>query len=177
MNDQSIGSNILLTGLPGCGKTTLIEKIVRRIGSSCSGFITREIRERGRRVGFAIITLSGEHATMAHIDIHSQYRVGLYGVNLQRIDRLAVPAMMPLSPHDIIVADEIGKMECLSALFRKTVVQVLDGPNVLLGSISLKGDAFISAIKKRPDVRLIHVSIANRATLDSEILGQLSKSR
>lgn len=175
VNDQTTGTNILLTGLPGCGKTTLIEKIVRRIGSPCTGFITREMREKGKRVGFAINTLNGEHATMAHIDIRGRYRVGRYGVDLQCIDRLAVPAMIPQSPHDIVVVDEIGKMECLSALFRKTFVQVLDRPNVVLGSISLKGDAFISAVKHRPDVRLIQVSLMNRATLDSDILGQLSK--
>jgi nucleoside-triphosphatase len=176
VNDQTTGTNILLTGLPGCGKTTLIGKIVQRIGSSCTGFITREMREKGRRVGFAINTLGGAHATMAHIDIGSRYRVGRYGVDLQRIDQLAVPAMIPQTPHDIVVVDEIGKMECLSPLFRKTLLQVLDGPNVVLGSISLKGDAFISAVKHRPDVRLIQVSPMNRATLDSDILEQLLKS-
>jgi nucleoside-triphosphatase len=176
VNDQTTGTNILLTGLPGCGKTTLIGKIVQRLGSSCTGFITREMREKGRRVGFAINTLAGAQATMAHIDIGGRYRVGRYGVDLQRIDRLAVPAMIPQSPHDIVVVDEIGKMECLSSLFRKTLLQVLGGPNVLLGSISLKGNAFIRAVKHRPDVRLIQVSPMNRATLDSDILEQLSKS-
>ncbi len=175
MNDHVFKSNILLTGPPGCGKTTLIAKIVQRIAGPCTGFITREIREKGKRVGFAINTLNGERATMAHIDIRSRYRVGRYGVDLQRIDRLAVPAMIPRSPHDIMVVDEIGKMECLSVLFRKILVQVLDGPNVVLGSIPLKGDAFISAVKHRPDVRLIQVSPMNRATLDADILAQLSK--
>lgn len=175
MNDQTTGTNILLTGLPGCGKTTLIEKIVLRIGSPCTGFTTREMRERGKRVGFSINTLDGARATMAHIDIRGRYRVGRYGVDLQRIDRLAVPAMIPQSPRDIVVVDEIGKMECLSSLFRKTLVQVLDGPNVVLGSISLKGDAFISAVKHRADVRLIRVSPMNRATLDSDLLEQLSQ--
>lgn len=127
-------------------------------------------------MGFAINTLNSEHATMAHIDIGGRYRVGRYGIDLRQIDRLAVPAMLPQSPNDIVVVDEIGKMECLSALFRKTLLQVLDGPNVVLGSISLKGDAFISAVKHRPDIRLIQVSPLNRATLESDILEQLSKS-
>jgi nucleoside-triphosphatase len=139
------------------------------------GFVTREMRDKGRRVGFSIATLDGEHATMAHINFHGRYRVGRYGVNLQRIDRLAVPAMIPQSPHDIVVVDEIGKMECQSPLFRKTLIQVLDGPNVVLGSISLKGDAFIRNVKNRPDVRLVPISPANRDTLASEILGLLSK--
>jgi nucleoside-triphosphatase len=175
VNHHVLKTNILLTGPPGCGKTTLIEKIVQRIGRFCTGFITREMRQKGKRVGFAINTLSGEHATMAHIDIRDQYRVGRYGVDLQQIDRLAPPAMIPQSPQEIVVVDEIGKMKCLSRLFRKTLLQVLDGPNIVLGSISLKGDAFISAVKHRPDVRLMQVSPMNRETLDSDILGQLPK--
>jgi nucleoside-triphosphatase THEP1 len=49
--------NILITGLPGCGKSTLIERIVRKLERPAIGFFTREIREKGRRVGFSINTL------------------------------------------------------------------------------------------------------------------------
>jgi ribosome biogenesis GTPase A len=61
--------NILFTGVPGIGKSTIIEKIVQRINRSKTGFYTREMRASGRRVGFTITTLDGEHGTLAHIDI------------------------------------------------------------------------------------------------------------
>ncbi len=48
--------NILITGPPRSGKSTLIEKLVRRIGRPATGFFTREIREGGKRVGFSIDT-------------------------------------------------------------------------------------------------------------------------
>jgi nucleoside-triphosphatase THEP1 len=49
--------NILLTGSPRCGKSTLIRKIVQKINIHATGFFWREILEKGRRVGFSITTL------------------------------------------------------------------------------------------------------------------------
>jgi nucleoside-triphosphatase len=46
--------NILITGPPGCGKSTLIEKIVNRIERPVTGFFTREIKKEGRRVGYSV---------------------------------------------------------------------------------------------------------------------------
>jgi nucleoside-triphosphatase THEP1 len=160
--------NILFTGLPGCGKSTLIEKIVRRINRPCTGFFTKEIRDRGRRVGFSIKTLDGKHGILAHIDIRSRIRVGRYGVNLKDIDKIAVPSVVPENDNVIVVVDEIGKMECFSRLFRQTLMKILDSTNTVVGSISLKGDAFIDAIMKRPDTLLISVSKKNRDYLVEE---------
>ncbi|MEJ2165899.1 MAG: nucleoside-triphosphatase [Desulfobacterales bacterium] len=69
---------------------------------------------------------------------------------------------------DLVFRDEIGKMECYSALFRQTLIRVLDSPNTVLGSIALKGGAFIEAVKKRPDRLLIPVSQQNRDLLVEE---------
>jgi nucleoside-triphosphatase len=50
---------ILLTGRPGCGKTTLINRIVSDLALPVGGFYTQEIREVGQRVRFKLITLDG----------------------------------------------------------------------------------------------------------------------
>ena len=168
MNGEMVHKNILFTGLPGCGKSTIIEKIVQRLDRPRSGFFTREIRDRGRRVGFSITTLDGKRGILAHIDIRSPKRVGRYGVNLQDIDTIAVPSVIPANDQVVVVVDEIGKMECFSALFRQTLIRVLDSANTLVGSIALKGDAFIETIKKRPDTLLILVSDKNRDYLADE---------
>jgi len=160
--------NILFTGLPGCGKSTIIEKIVRRLDRPSTGFFTREIRKAGRRTGFSITTLDGRHGILAHIDIRSARRVGRYGINLRDIDTIAVPSMIPANDQVMIVVDEIGKMECFSDLFRQTLIKVLDSANTLVGSIALKGYAFIESVKKRPDTLLITVSQQNRELLVEE---------
>jgi len=165
--------NILLTGPPRCGKSTLIEKLVERIDFPVTGFFTREIREKGRRVGFSVNTLDGREGILAHEDIKSRWRVGKYGVNLKDIEDIAVPAMIPSEGKEIIVIDEIGKMECFSCLFRETLNQVLDLPNRVLGSIALRGDTFIEAIKLREDVVVVEVTLQDSGFLVDQLLDTL----
>ena len=162
--------NILITGPPRCGKSTVIEKVVERIDLPATGFFTREIREQGRRMGFSIITLDGREGILAHEDIKGRCRVGKYGVNLKDIDSIAVPSMIPIKKDEIVVIDEIGKMECFSLKFREALTAVLDSLNWVIGSIAQKGDAFIQGIKERADVTVINVTPKNRDILIHELL-------
>ena len=167
--------NILITGPPGCGKSTLIENVVNRMEEPVGGFFTREIKERGRRVGFSINTLDGRGGILAHQNIRSQFRVGKYGVNIGDIDSLAVSAIIPAQRKQVIVIDEIGKMECFSDLFKKTLIQVLDSPNCVIGSIALKGGPFIQGIKNRDDVTVSSVTPETRDSLVEQIVGSIKK--
>ena len=81
-----------LTGRPGVGKTTLIKKEIAAVGDRAGGFYTQEIRERGNRLGFEIITLEGQRALLAHMDCASPYRMGKYGVDIQSLNRVGVVA-------------------------------------------------------------------------------------
>jgi nucleoside-triphosphatase len=162
--------NILVTGPPRCGKSTLIEKVVSSIERPVTGFFTREIREGGKRVGFSINTLNGREGILAHQNINSQFNVGKYGVNLKDIDSIAVPCMIPAREEEIIVIDEIGKMECFSHLFRETVLRALDLPNWTIGSIAQKGDPFIQKIKERDDLMVINITFQNWSREVNKIL-------
>jgi nucleoside-triphosphatase len=166
--------NILLTGPPRCGKSTVIEKIVDQIQRPVIGFFTREIKEKGRRVGFSIINLDGREGVLAHEDSKSRVRVGKYGVDGDELDRIAVPAMIPSEPDEIVIVDEIGKMECVSPLFRETLIKTLESANPVIGSIAQKGNPFIEKIKGRKDVLLVSVSEKNRDSLPSFLLERIS---
>ncbi|OQX90667.1 MAG: hypothetical protein B6D58_09775 [candidate division Zixibacteria bacterium 4484_95] len=168
-------TNILITGPPGCGKSTLIEKVINRIEEPVTGFFTREIKERDRRVGFSINTLDGREGILANKSIRSEYRVGKYGINIEDIDTIAVPSLIPKGKDEIVVIDEIGKMECFSDLFKKTLIQVLDSPNCVIGSIALRGDSFIQGIKNRDDVQVSNVTPETRDSLVEEILDSIKK--
>lgn len=162
--------NILFTGPPGCGKSTLIEKIVLTIKGPITGFFTREIRERGQRVGFFINTLAGKQGVLAHKNMKCRFNIGNYGVNVEAINQIAVPSIIPENEQMIVVIDEIGKMECFSSLFRDTVLEVLDSKNPVLGSLPLRGGSFIENIRKRKDILLVRVSKENRDELVNEFL-------
>lgn len=165
--------NILLTGPPRCGKSTLIEKLVKQFRQPVTGFFTREIREKGQRVGFAIFMMDGKEGVLAHKDSRSEIRVSKYGVNIEDLDQIAVPSMIPNKPDQFVVIDEIGKMECFSLLFRETLIKVLDSPNPVIGSIALKGGPFIQKIKERKDVLLVTVSEKNRDSLPAHLWEQI----
>ena len=168
------GPNLLLTGKPGCGKTTIIREVVEILSRPAAGFFTQEVRGRdGRRSGFAVVTLDGRRGTLSDINLKGPHRVGRYGVDLECVDLLAVASMYPSDDEQVIVIDEIGKMECLSRAFRDAARRALDGPNPVLGTVAVGGTAFIREVRQRPDVDLIEVTIGNRDRLVGELVETL----
>lgn len=165
--------NLLLTGPPRVGKTTLVMRALSDLppGIAC-GFVTRELRQGGRRVGFAADTLAGEACVLAHVDVRSPYRVGRYRVDLAAFEALALPSIDPeQATAPLIVIDEIGKMECFSDRFRKLVVAAMGSNRAVLATVALRGDSFIENLKTRPDVTLLHVTQQNRDALVGQVIG------
>ena len=165
--------NVLLTGTPGVGKTTLIRKLVEALGRPERGFITEEIREAGRRRGFRIVTLDGREGILAHDTIKGPNRVSRYGVSTAALEAIGIPAITPATPDEIIVLDEIGKMECASQAFKDAAWRALGAPNLVLGTIARKGVGFNARAKQRPDVKLFEVTPRNRDHLVTQILHEL----
>ncbi len=166
-------SNILLTGPPGVGKTTIIQKIVEQLDCPKRGFYTEEMREDGRRKGFMLVTLDGKKAHLSGTDIESSHWVSHYAVCVENIDEIAVPAIIPAEFDELIVVDEIGKMECCSEKFRHTIVTALNAPNLLLGTIPMGGTGFIRALKNRDDVKIVPVTKKNRTNLPQILLEEI----
>lgn len=152
----------LLTGKPGTGKTSLIKQAVAGLGGKAGGFFTEEIRGEGVRQGFRLVTLDGQSATLAHVNIHSSYRVSKYGVAIDNLDRVGVPALLKAAQQcDLVVIDEIGKMELFSANFREAILQIINSGKRVLGTIMLNANPWADAIKLKPQVNLVIVTKAN----------------
>ncbi len=152
----------LLTGRPGTGKTSLIKQAVAETAVKADGFYTEEIRSQGVRQGFRLVTLDGQSTILAHIDIQSPYRVGKYGVDIDALDRVGVSTLRRAAQQcELVVIDEIGKMELFSASFRESVLQVIDSGRRLLGTIMLSPNPWADAIKRRPQVELVPVTRNN----------------
>lgn len=161
--------NVLVTGRPGIGKTTLIKRLIEASSLSKGGFYTEEVREKGQRVGFSLITLDGKRSLLAHLKTKSPYRVGRYGVDIDTFEAIGVESIRKaISTNDIIIIDEIGRMELFSRKFREVVLQALKTGRVVATIKKGRGD-FIDKIKSRKDVRVLEVNLENRETLSSKL--------
>ena len=165
------GNILLLTGIPGIGKTTVLKKAVASLaGLSLSGFYTEEIRLKNVRMGFALVTLNNKSIVMAHVDSDSAYRVGKYGVDAAAIDKAVQAALTDNSDTDLFIIDEIGKMECFSNQFIKKMTSLLDSGKPVVATVALKGGGFIGAVKKRPGVELWEITKKNRDEIVERIV-------
>ena len=135
--------HILLTGLPGVGKTTVIKQLADSLTPyHPDGFFTQEIRENGIRKGFELVTLDGRSQLLSHVNIPGPHRVGRYGVDLAGFEALLEVMDLRHSPSQLVILDEIGKMECLSQRFIEEVKALLDSPKMLIATVGLKGGGF-----------------------------------
>lgn len=167
--------NILITGRPGIGKTSVILKAVQQFPGRMGGFITGEIKRSGKRVGFELETLDGKRGILAHIDVKSPYKVSRYRVNIDDLEKIGVKSIKnALDDCELIVIDEIGKMELFSSNFRNVVLEALNSAVKVLATITHSNLPFVIKIKNRKDVKILEVTIKNREYLHKKILHSLS---
>ena len=163
--------NVLLTGPPRCGKTTLLKNIIKEADLNAVGFYTEEVVEGSRRVGFDIVMLSGERFRLASKKESFTPKVGSYSVYVRNIDRVCDMLNSQINEGDwqVIVIDEIGKMELLSLKFRKLILNILE-TNKLLGTIMLKDNAFTAKIKNLKNTKLLRVDLLENEKLKKTVL-------
>jgi nucleoside-triphosphatase len=168
--DMRLKSNILITGLPGVGKTTLIVRLLDVLKDRHSvGFYTKEIRSGGTRKGFELFDLNGRMRVLSHVNIKSHFRVGKYGVDVEGFEDFLDLLDFFDPATDLIVIDEIGKMECFSVKFKTLIEKIMDSEKSVIATIARKGARVIEQIKRRDDIRLFEVTQDNRDRLVKDI--------
>jgi len=170
---------ILLTGSPGCGKTTAITRIAAGLETrSAAGFYTQEIREGGKRRGFRWQRLDGAAGILAHVDIKSRFKVGKYGVDVSGFEKGVVPVLdVSRSDVELFLIDEIGKMECFSEKFVAAVRRLFESDKSVLATVAQKGSGLISEVKEYPGTELITLTKDNRDEVAADVIGRLSDPR
>ncbi|MCK4328845.1 NTPase [candidate division WOR-3 bacterium] len=171
-------NNILLTGKPGIGKTTLILKVLRNLNCDAIGFYTQEIRKGNTRVGFELFEIGGERKEVfAHIDFDKRYRVGRYGVDISILEEIGMESIKRgIIEKKLIVIDEIGKMELYSKRFKEVVTLALNSSSPVLATITRSSIPFVNDVKQRKDVTILEITRNNRDELLGKIITKLEGS-
>ena len=164
---------LLLEGRPGIGKTTVIRRLVaelREVGVPVGGFTTRELRERGERRGFVAEEIDGPQALIAHVDWSTGPAVSRYHVDVEALERIALPAMRRAERRGgVILIDELGRMELASDAFVRAVLALLDRNRAVVASVHSRSHPVTDALKRREDVEVIEVSRGNRDDLPGRL--------
>ncbi len=167
---------ILLTGLPGCGKTTAVMRIISNLDpKKIAGFHTQEIREDNTRRGFSWTRLDGATGILANVNTKSPYKVGKYGVDVSGFEKSVVPILdINHSDAELFIIDEIGKMECFSKKFVTAVRRLFPSDKSVLATVAQKGTGLVSEVKNYPDAKLFNLTAKNRDNIITEISQILS---
>ncbi|KAM7249070.1 hypothetical protein ACFE04_029092 [Oxalis oulophora] len=180
-------NRILITGPPGCGKTTLIKNIVEKLRNEkipCDGFFTEEVRVNGVRRGFDIVVLNNESRyPLAYISNTRGERkppsVGRYTVDVDSFNSSLQQVFKDEdSSPKVLIIDEIGKMELFSENFKNIVKRLYDQKsNVIVASIPVerKNLPFVEQLCQSPSAELISVNVGNRNLLVAELTERISK--
>lgn len=157
-------SAYLITGEPEVGKTTLIRQVVSTMRMKAAGFYTEDLRSRGVREGFRIVTLDGETALLAATGHPGPVNVSKYGVDVEELERVGVAALRRgLDRGYVLVADEIGRMQLYSRAFRQTILAAVRDGHPLLGTVMSGRNHYADRIKAHRNVELLTLTEANRS--------------
>jgi nucleoside-triphosphatase len=176
---NNLKPHLLLTGRPGVGKTCVLLRavdILKAEGYEIGGMVSREIRERGSRVGFEIVDFgTGRKGWLSHINQPIGPQVGKYRVNLSDLNTIGASSILnAMKNADIIVVDEIGPMELFSSDFREAVINALDSNKMMICTIHYRAlDPLINTIKAREDAQIFEVTHENRKNLHTVLVGRV----
>ncbi|CAL1541841.1 unnamed protein product [Lymnaea stagnalis] len=191
--------HILITGIPGVGKTTIIKKIHQELSKKeiqCKGFMTEEVRVSGRRIGFDVITTNNERGQLARVSNPADdlpgnrqraYKVGQYSVNMQSFELTALPTLQ-LTPAKeqcdgrrlIFLVDEVGKMELFSQAFIQAIKKLMSHASVLLvATIPVpkgKPIQLVEELRNGPFSKVFEVTHENRDRVLTDVLDAIGSS-
>ncbi len=172
----------IIRGKPGSGKSTaviMVKERLENLGVRVGGIRTPEVRSGGRRIGFEVEDLlTGERVMFASVNYRDGPRISKYGVRIDLFEKVAIPALeSSMQECDLVLVDEIGKMELLSDRFVDTVRRLWSSDRAALGTAPVSKIKFVEEICSLSEVLWIERGMAERVAerLVDRILRYLGK--
>jgi nucleoside-triphosphatase len=171
---------ILLTGAPGVGKTTTVTQLCSHYsakGMRIHGITTREMLDKGQRIGFKITDLAtGKEGWLARKSSTVGPRIGSYHVVSEDLENIGVRALERAieGPADLIVVDEIGPMEMTSSAFRDAISNILQEETPTIVTVKL-GSRYSEVEHVRPESIQLEITKDNREDTFRKVTGYIDE--
>lgn len=144
------------------------------------GILTPEVRSgtqgKNVRIGFLIVNLlTGEKDFLAKVGVKSRYSVSKYGVIKESIKNIGVKAIFQaVEEADLIIIDEIGKMELFASEFVVAVREAFNSSKPVLGTIGKNiQHSFVNEIRRREDVKILNLTRDNRDAIYQKVFNEI----
>ncbi|MFW6304633.1 MAG: NTPase [Candidatus Saliniplasma sp.] len=177
MVDKMVKSlKVGISGVIGIGKTDTLKRIISMLseeGVNVGGMITEPILEDNRQMGFQVMNWkTKEKAVFAHLNLDSQIRIKGYGVDIHALNQVGVRAIEEaIQNDDLILVDEIGKMEVESEEFNRIVKIALDVNKPMILTFNKKSrNPLLQDVRRRDDVRMLELTDVNRDLLPYKVV-------
>jgi nucleoside-triphosphatase len=165
-----------LTGSPGLGKSTLVQKIVGLCKCKTGGVLARDKRFKDRRIGFELLDLSSGAVGMLADETGDGPQLGKYRVRLDDLDNIGARAVENAASCDLIIVDEIGPMELSSRRFIAAVENAIASEKPMLVVLH-EWSSHPLAKKIRKSFKVITVTRENRDSLAEKVAKSLECRR
>ncbi|MDY6779120.1 MAG: nucleoside-triphosphatase [Halobacteria archaeon] len=170
-------TNFAVTGPPKSGKTTAVERVVRRLserGFEASGVVSPEIRREDgeKRVGFGIVDVATRDSrTMAHVGFDDGPQVGKYTVDTSAVEEVCATALDADRAEDdggadYFVVDEVAPMQTATEVFVTRVLQLLESEVPVVLAVKRSGSELGDSIKSREDTSVFEVENRRDETVE-----------
>ena len=165
---------LAVTGPPGVGKSTLVQKCANASRHKVGGVLARDKRVKDRRVGFELLDLGSGAMGMLADETGDGPQLGKYRVRLDDLDRIGARAIEESLQSDLIVVDEVGPMELSSKRFVAAVEKAIASDKPMLVVLH-QWSQHPLAKKIRKTFRVITLSQENRDRIADEISMEMKR--
>ncbi|MBR5668942.1 MAG: hypothetical protein IKX15_04940 [Spirochaetales bacterium] len=176
MNHGNRPTHIFLTGEKQVGKSTLVSSVLSSLNLKYSGLRSISVfDEKGDRNVYLVPANEENKEAAALVGVCSKHHITEKYPEV--FDEVGCRLLDFDVDTELIVIDEIGKMERDAKKYSDRILALLDRNDVrILGVVQKKADTDLAmAIRKHPNVRMIEVTEANRETLVQVILSLLKE--
>jgi nucleoside-triphosphatase len=96
-----------------------------------------------------------------------------YGVDLAAFERVALPALEDAKRADVVVLDELGKMELASERFRNATLERFERDVPVVATTHVYAHPFTDALKRRAGVERARVKRESRDALPRRLAARV----